>query len=100
MTNKPLRLWPLGVIAAIFVVIATVAPLALPEMDLPFALMGGIFCGLLIALWWLLFSRSRWTERIGAVVLMFAATLLTHAFVHPSIAGGAQNMLAYMLSFG
>ena len=97
--RKPLRLWPLGVIAAIFVATVTAGPLALREMDLPFGLLGAVLSGFLIALWWLLLSRSRWIERAGAVVLVFAGIVMTRMLVHPSIAGGAQNMLAYMLGF-
>jgi outer membrane protein assembly factor BamB len=99
MPITPLRLWPLGVIAAIFVVIATAAPFAVPEMDLPFGLLAVVFSGLLIALWWLLYSQARWVERIGAIVIVVAMIVVARIGVHPSIAGGAQNMLAYMLGF-
>jgi len=99
-TNKPLRLWPLGVIAVIFAAMLALLPVALPAMDLPLtmrAFMGGAICALLIALWWLLGSRSQWLERIGVVLLMVAAIFAAHAFVDPSISGGAQGYLGYIL---
>lgn len=94
--QKPLRLWPLGVIAILFVASAGIAPLV-TEMDLPFGMLGVIVAGVLIALWWLLASRARWMERVGVALLVPAGVILTRLAVHASIAGGAQGMLAYML---
>src|SRR4029079_16781900 len=53
---------------------------------------------LLLLLWWLLFSRARWYERIGAIVVIAAATVAQRSLVHPSIAGGAMGNLSYILA--
>ena len=103
MTNhKPLRLWPLAVIAAIFAATLVFLPLVFGEMELPLvmrAFMGGAICAVLIALWWLLGSRSRWIERIGVALLMVAGIFAAKAFVDPSIAGGAQGYLGHAMGF-
>ena len=100
--RKPLRLWPLAIIAAMFVAIVALVPL-LPleeEVGLSLRVMGGaVLSGLLIVLWWLIASRARWFERIGVVLLMPVAILGAHALVDPSIAGGAQGFMAYILGF-
>jgi outer membrane protein assembly factor BamB len=96
-TSAPLRVWPAIAIAVLFVLIVLVAPLVFANADLPFAMLGGAVCALLVLLWWLFFSRARWMDRIGALVLLIAAVVLTRGFVDQSIAGGAQNMLAYIL---
>jgi hypothetical protein len=61
-------------------------------------MIGAVLCGLLIVLWWLFFSRARWSDRLGAIVLMVVAVLLTARLVHVSIENGAMGMLAYFLS--
>ena len=77
MTNaKPLRLWPLGIIAALFVAIV-VAPLVV-DLEIPGGTMVAIvFAGFLIALWWLLASGARWMERIAVALLLPVGVLLT-----------------------
>src|SRR5204863_6444266 len=62
-------------------------------------LIGGIFGGALaIVLWWMFFSRARWSERLGAIVLMILAMFATKSIVHVSLATGAQGMLLYLLA--
>ena len=53
---------------------------------------------LIVILWWLLFSRARWYERLGAIVLMIAAMIPERSVVHPSISGGAMGYLSYILT--
>ena len=43
---------------------AAIAPLVSPDSTL-IDVLAPLAGGVLIALWWLLFSRARWTERIG-----------------------------------
>src|SRR5262249_14334599 len=57
------------------------------------AVIGGVFCGLGVVVWWLFFSRAPWSERVGAIVLMIAALFATKRIVHPSIAGGMMGMM-------
>jgi outer membrane protein assembly factor BamB len=92
--DKSLRLWP-GLVAA------PVAALALAAFMLRFYGGYGMFAALGMALvmliWWLTFSRARWYERIGAIVLIVAADFTQRYFVHPSIAGGAMGYLSYIV---
>jgi outer membrane protein assembly factor BamB len=91
-----LRLWPGGAAAAV-VVIGLVVTAAWPvaaEYSL-IATAIGVFA---IPLWWLFFSRAPWLERVGALVLMVAAVAAVRPFIHPSVAGGAQGGLQYILS--
>ena len=95
--RKPIRLWP-GIIA---VVLQWLGWFLLPEV-LPQAafigMLAGVIGGLAILLWWLLFSRAPWVERIVAPLLIVGALILTKRVVHPSIAGGAMGMLLYVLA--
>jgi len=91
--RKPLRLWP-GVVA---VVLQWVLWLVLPIVSRDTAIvaaLGAIALGLAVVVWWLFFSRAPWAERVGAIVLMVVAVVVTKRVVHPSIAGGMMgNML-------
>ena len=51
----------------------------------------------IILLWWVAFSRARWYERVGGIVLLVAAAFAEKFVVHPSIAGGAMGNMAYIL---
>jgi hypothetical protein len=51
---------------------------------------------LVIVLWWLLFSRARWYERLGAPVLAVVALLATSRAVDKSIATGAMGNLLWI----
>ena len=82
--RQPLRLWP-GVIAAILLCVLrfAVPPLA-PGLAF-YAAIGALACALAILVWWVFFSRALWLERVGALVLMVVALLVTWPFVHISI---------------
>ena len=96
--TKPLRLWPLGLIAALS--IATVAASFVVDLELPGgAMVVAVGTGFLIALWWLLASAAGWVERIAVAVLLPIGVILTSLGVHLSISGGAQGFLAYILGF-
>src|ERR1051325_308199 len=93
--RKPLRLWP-GVIAVVLQWIGWfVIPAVLPQA-VYIGLLAGVLGGLAILIWWLLFSRAPWVERIGAPLLIVGALIVTKRVVHPSIAGGAMGMLLYV----
>ena len=97
--RKPLRLWPGIVLAALIVVLRFIVPFVAPNAmigEMPVAMIGvfgGMLASLAVVLWWLLFSRARWFERLGAVVLMVLVVLINYRLVHPSIAGGAMGAL-------
>jgi outer membrane protein assembly factor BamB len=95
-SEKPLRLWP-GVAGAIIVVFArfVIAPFV-PGGGL-IGLLVGATGAALILLWWLFFSRAPWLERIGAVLLIALAAVMTRPFVHPSIGGGAGGGMLFAL---
>ena len=90
--QKPLRLWP-GVVIVMFMWLARyVVPIFAPDA-LYFGLMGGVFGGgLAIVVWWLFFSRALWAERVGAIVLIIVALVVTSQIIHKSIATAGQGM--------
>ena len=97
MSPPPLRLWP-GVAAAVLLVLAGyVVPIFEPRYA-GLAMLWAAGGALIVILWWLLFSRARWYERLGAIVLMIAAMIPERSVVHPSISGGAMGYLSYILT--
>src|SRR5687768_7823956 len=95
--RKPLRLWPGVALAVLLVLVRFVAPL-FPNGAMV-GLLGSVAGGALILVWWLLFSRAPWVERLGAVVLMAIAVFATYYVVHESIRGGMMgNMLPIILA--
>lgn len=93
--SKPLRLWP-GVAA---VTLQWLARFGLPLFDpdqAGTALLAGAAGTLMVLLWWLFFSRARWSERLGALVLMVAALVVVRPLLHPSIAGAGMGFLYYL----
>ena len=95
--SKPLRLWP-GVVAALLVVLARfVAPIVVPDGAV-IGILGGVIGAALILLWWLLFSRAPWRERLGGLVLIFLAILALNPVVHPSISNGYMGRMIYVFS--
>jgi outer membrane protein assembly factor BamB len=95
--QKPLRLWPGVMFAVSMLVLYFVAPMVLPDVELPVGLMGVLIGAVGVFFWWLFFSRAPWLERIGAVLLMIVAVIVTRSLVHSSIAGAGQGMLIYIL---
>jgi outer membrane protein assembly factor BamB len=84
---QPLRLWP-GVAIVVLQLLTFYVPSSFAAAGSPailFAVMGSLIVGtLLLWLWWLLFSRARWSDRLGGLALMIGAHAVTLAFVHPS----------------
>lgn len=94
---KPVRLWP-GVVLAILLLLAVLgAPMVLPEGAL-IGMLGGMAAAIAIVLWWVLFSRAPWSERLGAVGLMILGLAATPLLLHESIVGGAMGYLFYILA--
>jgi outer membrane protein assembly factor BamB len=94
--RKPLRLWP-GVVLAIAVAVARFVLPAVSVDYMQYGIIGGVLGGLLVLLWWLLFSRAPWPERLGALAVMVAAIAGTRLIVDKSIRTGAMGMLFYIL---
>ena len=102
--RKPLRLWPGVVIAIVLVLARYVVPPIAPDAEvfsIPLPALGvfvAVVCTAVIILWWLLFSRAPWVERLGAIILMIAAVAATRLIVHESISGGMMGFLLYVYS--
>lgn len=95
--TKPIRLWPGVGLAVAMVAMLIGGPIVFPDQALPVGLIGFMAGGVVLALWWLFFSRLPWIERLGALVLIAAAILAGRALAHPSITGAGQGMLMYIL---
>lgn len=101
ITSKPLRLLPGIILAAFVTLLVYVLPNVTPDLEIAgfplgmIAAIGGTACALAIIVWWLFFSRAQWSERIGAILLMIVAMIVTRLVVHASIAGAGMGMLLY-----
>ena len=95
--RKPLRVWP-GVIAASLLALGRfVVPSIAPETIL-YGFLAGAVAILGVLVWWLGFSRARWFERLGAVLLIIGALFATHRLVHISISNGSMGYLFPVLA--
>ena len=93
----PIRLWP-GVAAVVLQWLGMFGlPIVSPELG-GIAVLAGMAGSLLVLLWWLLFSRAPWTERLGALVLMAIAVAITSRLIHPSISNGMMGFMVYIFS--
>jgi outer membrane protein assembly factor BamB len=90
--RKPLRLWP-GVVAVVaLVLLRFVVPVVIPGTSI-LGVLSGIVGGLVVLLWWLLFRRAPWPERLGALALMVGGLFATSRLVHESISNGMMGMM-------
>ena len=97
--QTPLRLWP----AVVIIIAQWSARFGLPVMapgaevfSVPLdlvAVLAGTLGGIAIIVWWLFFSRARWSDRLSAVVVMVAAILVTQPLMHMSIQGGMMGAM-------
>ena len=99
-----IRLWP-GVAAAALLVICRFAlPAVAPKAELfgvGMALIGvfsGIIFAAVILVWFLFFSRVRWTERLLAIAAMALAIVIIQPLTHISIQNGLMNMMFYIFA--
>ena len=94
--KKPLRLWP-GVIGAALIVLGWfIVPPLVPAAAF-YGMMAGMLGVLVVTLWWLGFSRTRWYERVGAIAFIIVGLFVTYRLIHISIANGAMGFLFYVL---
>ncbi|HEX7177941.1 MAG TPA: PQQ-binding-like beta-propeller repeat protein [Pyrinomonadaceae bacterium] len=94
-SQKPLRLWPGVVVVVLQLLGLFVIPLVVPEAAI-IGMLGGAVGALAILVWWVFFSRARWPERLGVIVLIIAALAATRFILHPSIAGAGMGFLFYV----
>ena len=95
--RKPLRLWPGVAALSLWLAWLVVAFVARNQGGSPVP--SGLVFGLVVILWWLLFSRARWAERLGALVLMVAGLAAISRLVHASIANGLMGFMLPVYSF-
>lgn len=99
VARRPLRLWPGVVLAAMLAVVRFVIPYAAPNVEVfgmdaaLLGVLGGVAFASLILLWWLLFSRAPWQERLGALALMAVAVAATRPLMHISIQNGFMGLM-------
>lgn len=93
--QPPLRLWPGVVIVSIQWLSRFVVPIVVPEAT-PYGVIAGLVGGLAVIVWWVFFSRAPWTDRLGAVLLMFVAMFGTSRVVHESIATGMMGLMFFV----
>jgi outer membrane protein assembly factor BamB len=91
---KPLRLWP-GVAAVVVLFLARFGLKAVIPGFRGFSLgmMWAIGAAVAVVLWWVFFSRARWSERLGTIVLMIVALAGTWQLKHESM--GPLWLLGY-----
>jgi outer membrane protein assembly factor BamB len=97
--RKPLRLWPGIVAAVLLVLIRFVIPAVAPDVLIfgmegqLLGIAGGMALALAIFVWWALFSRARWPERVGAIALMIVGMIATRSLIDASIENGMNGMM-------
>ena len=95
--RKPLRVWPGVVLVVVQWLAWFVVPFFFPDYIL-FGLSVAGLSALAIILWWLIFSRAPWYERLGALALIVLAVIGTKRIVHVSIATGSFGFLLYFMA--
>ncbi|MBX3280172.1 MAG: PQQ-binding-like beta-propeller repeat protein [Acidobacteria bacterium] len=96
-SQPSLRLWPGVVIVALQCLSWFVVPVIFPEFAF-YGAIGGLVAGLVLAVWWLGFSKAPWIERIGVILLMVVAVFAAYRVVHPSIATGMMGLMLVIYS--
>ncbi len=96
-TERPLRLWPGVTIVALQWLLRFGLPLVSADLA-PYGLLGGVAGALALLLWWLLFSRAPWAERLGGIGVLVLAMAVTPLVLHPSVATGAMGMFFYFMA--
>jgi outer membrane protein assembly factor BamB len=99
--RKPLRLWPGVALAVLILVLRYLTPQIAPrafEPDLAlnvslFSFLGALLASVLVLLWWLLFSRAPWIERLLALGVVAVGFLAGPLVQDISITSGAMGML-------
>ena len=90
--EQQLRLWP-GVAAVMLQwLVRFGVPIVVPEAT-GIGVIGGLLGGLIVLVWWALFSRVPRAERWGGVALMIVAIAATPRILHESIVGGMMGMM-------
>ena len=85
-TRKPLRLWPGVAIVALQLIALYVPGYFAPATSVwLFGMMGSFTVGtLLLFIWWLFFSRARWSDRLGGLALLIVVHVAAFLLADPS----------------
>ena len=94
----PLRLWPGVLIVALQWLARFVVPVLVPAA-MPYGVLAGLVGSVAAIVWWVFFSRARWSDRLGFLVVIAAGILGTWRIVHPSIAGGMMGLMFFVYVF-
>ncbi len=93
--QKPIRLWP-GVAAVVVQWLGWfVVPVVAPAIGI-YGLFAGVFCGLVVLLWWAFFSRVPHVERWGGILVIIVAVAMIPRIpgvLHESIVGGMMGLM-------
>jgi outer membrane protein assembly factor BamB len=94
--RTPLRLWP-GVVLVVLLFVARFGVKAVVPGFKGFALgmQWALGAAVAVVLWWAFFSRARWLDRLGAIVLMIAGLAATWYLRHESM--GPAWFFAYVV---
>ena len=60
------------------------------------AVIAGAAGALIVAIWWLMFSRAPWLDRVAAIAAIAIAVAITTRVVHESIANGMMGFMLYI----
>jgi hypothetical protein len=93
--RKPLRLWPGVVTVVLLLLVRFLIPVVVPG-GVPIGIIGGLVSALIIMVWWIFFSRAPRADRMGAIVVMVIAVILTRRILHQSIAKGMMGMMFFI----
>ena len=93
--EKPLRLWPGIVIAAVVVCPPYVVPIFAPDAVIT-GVLGAVVGAAGIVIWWLFFSRAPWSERLGALLVIVAIVFAVKPLLHASISTGLMGNMFYV----
>jgi outer membrane protein assembly factor BamB len=98
VSRKPLRLWP-GVVAVVVLFVARFGVKAVVPGFRGFALgmQWALAAALAVIVWWVFFSRARWSERAGILLLMIVGAAGTWVVRHGSM--GPLWFFAYLVPF-
>lgn len=92
-----LRLWPGVAIVATQWALRFGLPVVMPDATM-YAVMSGLAGWLALVVWWLLFSRAAWFDRVAAIVLMLGAMAAAWPFLDLSLQTGAMGLVYPMLA--
>jgi outer membrane protein assembly factor BamB len=81
--------------AVLMLVVRLGIPLVSPANTI-YGVLGAVLAAVVILLWWLLFSRAPWAERLGAVALILVALFATSRVAHESIRGGMMGNMPWL----